>query len=52
MLRTDDPDEQELWDEVRRESFTVLEELMTVFARRLIKEYSDAQERGKKRPRK
>lgn len=49
MYRSRDGDEKALLNAVRTEAGVVVNELMDSLARKIVKEYSEAQERGRKK---
>lgn len=49
IIRTRDSDERALLDAARLEGAQLLDDLMTVLARKIVKETADAQERGRKK---
>lgn len=49
FIRTRDPEERQLLDEIRKEGAVLLNETLDNLARKIVKEQSDAQKRGSKK---
>lgn len=49
MLRSHDPDEQDVWEEVRVEAAKLWDEMMTTMARKIVHEQAEAEKRGARR---
>lgn len=49
MLRTHDETERDFWEAVRKEASEVVDNLMTNLARKIVNEYAEARNKGKKK---
>lgn len=52
MLRSGDGDELAMYEAIRHEASDVLDGLLDTLARKIVKEYSDAKDRGRKKGKK